>query len=92
MTKHSIDAVLLYVTGTDELVTAINFFSAMQRAGSVQHQTYSSACGDHTSPEAVRNMMRTYSAEHLLVKTNIEQQLVHAEFSWTTTRLRPSLS
>jgi uncharacterized protein YbjT (DUF2867 family) len=91
MRKHSVDAVFLCLTGTDELMTSLNFFDAMLRAGTVEHLVYLSACGDLISPQAVENVMKHYRAAHVIVKTTLEQHLARGGYPWSTTVLGPSL-
>lgn len=89
--KHGIDIVFLCLTGTDELMTTLNFFNAMERAETVKYLLYLSACGDMASPEGVERVMKLASAEHVVVKTSIEQKLKYADFPWETTVLGPTL-
>lgn len=91
LTKHNVDTVFLCLTGTDELLTTLNFFDAMNRAGCVKHLVYLSACADFVSEEGVKFLMRSCSAMHVVVKTTIEQKLAYAGFPWTTTKLGPTL-
>ncbi|CAJ2508753.1 Uu.00g137790.m01.CDS01 [Anthostomella pinea] len=91
LTTHNVDSVFLCLTGSDEIFTTLNFLDAMQRAGTVKHLVYLSACGDYVSPEGFRNLLSICSAGHVLVKPLIEQKLAYAEFPWTTTVLGPTL-
>jgi len=92
LTKHNVDTVFLCLTVTDELMTTLNFFDAMKRAGCVHHLVYLSACGDFSSPEGVRNVMNSCTAAHVLVKPLMEQKLAFdTSLQWTTTRLGPTL-
>lgn len=89
--KHNVDTVFLCLTGTDELMTTLNFFDSMQRARCVKHLIYLSACGDFVSEQGVKNLMRVASAAHVIVKSTIEQKLAYAGFPWSTTVLGPTL-
>ena len=91
LTKHNVDTVFLCLTGTDELLTSLNFFDAMKRAGCVKHLIYLSAYGDFVSDEGVRNVMLTHSAAHVIVKSTLEQKLAYGNYPWTTTVLGPTL-
>ena len=91
LTKHAIDTVFLCLTGTDELFTTLNFFTAMQRAGTVKYLLYLSACGDFASPAGIEKTMKMCDAAHVIVKTTIEQKLRHSEYPWQTTVLGPTL-
>jgi uncharacterized protein YbjT (DUF2867 family) len=91
LTKHAVDVVFLCLTGTDELFTTLNFLDAMQRAGHIKQLIYVSACGDFVSAKGVEDVMRAHSAAHVLVKSTIEQKLIHGVFPWQTTRLGPLL-
>jgi uncharacterized protein YbjT (DUF2867 family) len=91
LTKHAVDVVFLCLTGTDELFTTLNFLDAMQRAGHIKQLIYVSACGDFVSAKGVEDVMRAHSAAHVLVKSTIEQKLIHGAFPWQTTRLGPLL-
>ena len=88
---HNIDVVFLCLTGTDELLTSLNFFNAMERAGTVKYLLYLSACGDMASPEGVEFIMKANSSEHVLVKTTLEQKLRYSGYPWQTTVLGPAL-
>lgn len=63
--KHSVDRVFLNLTGTDELLVTLNFFDAMQRAGTVDHLVYLSACGDLTSPEGYKTVLQSHTSAHV---------------------------
>lgn len=89
--KHAVDVVFLCLTGFDELLTTLNFFDAMRRAGTVKYLLYLSACGDFVSPAGVERTMRLCSAAHVIVKTSLEQQLKYAGYPWQTTVLGPTL-
>nr|POF17518.1 hypothetical protein CFP56_12932 [Quercus suber] len=89
--KHVVDTVLLNLTGTDELMTTLNFFDAMKRAGTIKHVVYISACGDFVSRAGFQHVLRTHSAMHVLVKPLIEYKLIYSDFPWTTTVLGPTL-
>jgi uncharacterized protein YbjT (DUF2867 family) len=91
LTKHAVDVVFLCLTGTDELFTTLNFLDAMRRAGQVKQLVYISACADFVSAKGVEDVMRTCSAAHVLIKSTIEQKLIHGGFPWKTTRLGPLL-
>ena len=88
---HSVDIVFLCLTGTDELLTSLNFFNAMERAGTVKYLLYLSACGDMASPEGVEWIMKANSSEHVIVKTTLEQKLRYSGYPWQTTVLGPTL-
>jgi uncharacterized protein YbjT (DUF2867 family) len=88
---HNIDIVFLCLTGTDELLTSLNFFNAMERAGTVKYLLYLSACGDMASPEGVEFIMKANSSEHVIVKTTLEQKLRYSGYLWQTTVLGPTL-
>jgi uncharacterized protein YbjT (DUF2867 family) len=89
--KHEVETVFLCLTGTDELLTTLNFFSAMRRAGTVKYLLYLSACGDFATPAGVEKTMRVCDAEHVIVKTTIEQKLKYSGYPWETTMLGPTL-
>ena len=89
--KHEVDTVFLCLTGTDELLTTLNFFSAMRRAGTVKHLLYLSACGDFATPAGVEKTMQVCDSEHVIVKTTIEQKLKYSGYPWQTTVLGPTL-
>ena len=88
ITKHNVDVVFLCLTGTDELMTTLNFLDAMQRAGTVKQLVYLSACGDMLD---FKSAMQACSAAHALVKTTLEQKLAYGRFEWKTTILGPTL-
>jgi uncharacterized protein YbjT (DUF2867 family) len=89
--KHSVDVVFLCLTGTDELLTTLNFFDAMHRAGTVKYLLYLSACGDMATPDGVARTLKACTAAHVVVKTSAEQKLRYADYSWQTTTLGPTL-
>lgn len=89
--KHAVDVVFLCLTGTDELMTTLNFFNAMERAGTVKYLLYLSACGDMATPEGVEFTMKVCGAEHVIVKTTVEQKLRYSDYPWQTTVLGPTL-
>lgn len=91
LTKHTVSVVFLCLTGTDELFTTLNFLDAMQRVGHIKQLIYISACGDFVSAKGVEELMRTHSAAHVLVKSTIEQKLIHGSLPWQITRLGPLL-
>ena len=89
--KHAVDVVFLCLTGTDELLTTLNFLDAMRRSGTVKYLLYLSACGDFASLAGVEHTMRVCSAAHVIVKTSIEQKLKYSGYPWETTVLGPTL-
>lgn len=89
--SHGVDTVFLCLSGTSELLTSLNFLHAMERAGTVKYLLYLSACGDFSSPEGVAETMKACSAEHVVVKTTLEQKLRYSEYPWQTTVLGPTL-
>lgn len=91
LTTHKIDTVFLCLTGTDELLTTLNILDAMRRAGTVKYLLYLSACGDFASPAGVQHTLRICSAEHVVVKTTLEQKLQSSDYPWQTTVLGPTL-
>ena len=91
LTKHNVDTVFLCLTGTDELMTSLNFFDAMRRAGTVKQLIYLSACGDFASEQGVKHLMQIASAAHVVVKAALEHKLAYADFPWKTTVLGPTL-
>lgn len=92
LTTHKVDSVFLCLTGTDELVTTLNFLDAMQHADTVKHLLYISGGGDYyTSPAGIQFLFSQCSAEHVLVKSTIELKLKHGNFPWKTTILGPML-
>jgi nucleoside-diphosphate-sugar epimerase len=71
LTTHKVDVVFLCLTGTDELLTSLNFLDAMVRAGTVKHLVYLSLCGDVVSSKGIANVMRTSSAAHVVVSQGL---------------------
>ncbi|EME87392.1 uncharacterized protein MYCFIDRAFT_75252 [Pseudocercospora fijiensis CIRAD86] len=89
---HKVTSVFLNLIGTDELLTTLNFFDSMQRAGTVKNLVYVSACGDFADTfEGFKKTLTSNSAAHVLVKPLIEYKLLLSEYSWTTTRLGPTM-
>lgn len=48
---YNCSTVFICLTGTDELMTTLNIFSAIERVGCVKHIIYVSAAGDFRSPK-----------------------------------------
>jgi nucleoside-diphosphate-sugar epimerase len=91
LSKHQVSTVFLCINGTDELLTSLNFFDAMQRAGCVKHLVFLSACGDFVSEKGVERVFRITNCMHVLVKSSLETKLRFGEFGWKTTVLGPTL-
>lgn len=87
---HNVDTVFLCLTGTDELFTTMNIFSALQRTPSMKHIVYLSACGDFTLSS---QGLRGWKAAHAIVKCPIEMVLrdLSSEMGFTYTILGPTL-
>ena len=87
---HNVDSVFLCITGTDELFTTMNIFSALERTPSMKHIVYLSACGDFA---AGSGRLNGWKAAHGIVKLPIELALSELcqERGFTHTILGPSL-
>jgi nucleoside-diphosphate-sugar epimerase len=87
---NNVDTVFLCLTGTDELFTTMNIFSALQRTPSMKHVVYLSACGNFT---AGFQTLRGWKAAHGIVKALVEAALqeLSTEMGFTYTILGPTL-
>ena len=87
LVEHQIDTVFLCIAGSDELLTTVNFISAMKRAGCVKQLIYISACGDMGDRKKTELWLTSYA----LTKTMIEQVIRDGlpELAWTI--LGPSM-
>jgi nucleoside-diphosphate-sugar epimerase len=87
---YNVDTVFLCLTGTDELFTTLNIFSALQRTASMRHIVYLSACGDFKSSSAE---LGSWKAAHAVVKVLIETALrgLCSSEKFTHTILGPAL-
>ncbi len=68
---YSCTTVFLCLTGADELMTTLNFFSAIKRSPCVKHIVYLSAGADLTSTALISNS-QTWLAGHAVVKLPLE--------------------
>jgi nucleoside-diphosphate-sugar epimerase len=86
---HNVATVFLCLTGTDELFTTMNIFSALQRTPSMKHIVYLSACGDFLSQSGLHG----WQAAHCIVKGLIELALSELclKSGFTRTVLGPTL-
>lgn len=95
-TKHQISRAFLCLTGTDELLITLNFFSAAHRTGTLQHLVYLSFCGELTSEAGLNEVIAGWSNMHMIVKPLFERLLLGApglspKYPWTATILGPTL-
>jgi nucleoside-diphosphate-sugar epimerase len=67
---HNVTAAFVCLTGTDELFTTLNMFSAFQRTPGFKHIVYLSACGDLIGRQG--HMGAWKLSAHCAVKTTIE--------------------
>ena len=90
--KHAVDTVFLAITvNGDELITTLNTFDAMHRAGGIKQLIYISVCGNFADPAGLEALSRANSAGHIAAKIPIELKLKYADFGWSTTVLGPSM-
>ena len=87
--SHNVDTVFLCLTGSDELFTTLNIFSALERTISMKHIVYLSACGDFSPSPG----FKPWKAAHCAVKAPIEMALrgLGSETGLTYTILGPTL-
>ena len=86
--RHSCDTVFLCLTGVDELVTTMNFFSAMKHSPSVKHLVYLPATVEFEKIDP--EILRDWICGHGVVKVVVEQVL-RAMNSFTYTIVGPSM-
>ncbi|KAI9150322.1 hypothetical protein HJFPF1_10081 [Paramyrothecium foliicola] len=91
LTQHGVTAVVLCLTGENELMVTLNLFDAMKHSGTVKHLVFVSANG-HFGLDAIRaGAIRNNSSAHMLVKHILEAKLEYGSlpreqaggFSWT---------
>lgn len=95
--KHKVTSVVLCLTGENELFITLNFLNAMQRAGTVKHLVYISACGDFSLDAVKAGLSGLMPAGHVVVKFILEAHLKFgvlpptADGGFTHTVLGPTL-
>jgi uncharacterized protein YbjT (DUF2867 family) len=92
--RYGATAAFVCLTGENELMLTMNFFNALQRAGSVKHVVYVSGCGGYgldAISRAAGGALQKNTSGHVVVKYIIEAKLRHGVpprseqggFSWT---------
>lgn len=89
--SHNVDTVFVCFSGPSELITTLNFFDAMERAGTVKHLVYLSAASDLSSDAMLNATIGGSKAMHVLIKPLIERKLKHSNYPWTHTIVGPTM-
>jgi nucleoside-diphosphate-sugar epimerase len=74
---HSVTAVFLCITGSDELFTTFNILSSLHRSTTVKHLVYISAAGDYSLSDSTSNSLKELYSAHMAVKIIVEAKITH---------------